>query len=177
MWRLVVQKIAMISLVCILTFSGVMALCPTARATVVRWVMEWCGTTIDYLYSGEQNPEVLPQYEISDLPEGYRETIRDTAPALVVVTYENLSGDTIYFDYSFMHQGSQTSFTLNDEDVCSVMVNQMPGQFFESNIPGNLNSLTWIDPDLNIHFTLDGNFGLKELLHMAESASLCKMTK
>lgn len=172
-WR----RAAVIFLVCILTFGGGMVFSPTARATVVRWVIEWHGNTITYLYTGEQNAEELPQYGVSGLPDGYVETGRDAAPGLVAVTYENQNGDVIYFDYSFMHQGSQTNFILNDDDVYNVTVNQMDGKFFKSRIPGNLSSLTWIDSDKNIQFSLDGNFGLEELLHIAKSVSLCKTPK
>lgn len=175
-WRRVIQKVAIISLVFILTFGGIMAFSPTARAAVVRWVMEWYGNNIDYLYTGEQNPELLPQYGICDLPDGYVETTRDIAPALVAVTYENHEGDIIYFDYSFMHQGSQTDFILNDDEVFDVQVNGMYGKFFRSHIPGNLSEVTWIDSEQNIQFTIGGSFEYDVLLHIAETVSLCKVT-
>lgn len=154
-----------------------MAISPTARATVIRWIVEWYENNIDYRYMGGQNKEALPQYEITELPDGYVETIRNVAPGLVAVTYENSEGDAIYFVYSFMHQGSQTNFILENEEVYDVMVNEMRGQFFESHSPESLNSLTWIDTDLNIQFNLDCRFGIEELLHMAESVFLCKVTK
>lgn len=175
-WQQAARRIAIILLICVLVFGGTMAFSPTARAAVVRWVMERYGNHITYLYTGEQNAEALPQYEITELPDGYVETERDTSPGLVSVTYENQDGDVIYFDYSFMHQGSQTIFILNEDDVCDVMVNHMDGQFFESHIPGNQNLLAWIDPGLNIHFTIGGCYDLDILLHMAESIYLYKMT-
>lgn len=174
-WRRALQKVAIISLICILTFGCIMMISPSARAAVVRWVVEWYGNTIDYLYSGEQNREFLTLYGISNLPEGYVETTRDIAPDLVAVTYENQDGDIIYFDYSFMHQGSQTSFILNDDDAIDVEINGMFGQFFESQILGNLNKLTWIDSEKNLQFTIGGCFEYDELLHMAETVSLCEM--
>jgi len=176
-WRRVLQRVAVISLACILTFSSIMALSPTARASVVRWVMEWYGNTINYLYTGEQNSELLPQYEISDLPCGFVETTRDIAPALVAVTYENHSGDIIFFDYSFMHQGSQTNFILNDDDVFDVQVNGMYGKFFRSHTSEKLSDVTWIDSEQNIQFTIGGCLEYDVILHMAETVSLCKTTK
>ena len=176
-WQQIARRAAIILITCIVTIGGIIAISPTARAAVVRWVVEWYENNIVYRYWGEQNTEELPQYEISGLPDGYVETARDTAPGLVAVTYEDQNGDVIYFDYSFMHQGAQTDFILTDDDVFDVMVNQMYGQFLESRIPGNLNSLTWIDSDENIQFSLDGNFRLEELLHIAESVSLCKTPK
>ncbi len=176
-WQQIVWRVAIVLLVFAVAFGGIMAISPTARAVAVRWVMEWYESNIVYRYMGEQNTDALPQYEITKLPDGYVETVRDTAPGLVAVTYENQMGDVIYFDYNFMHQGTQTDFILNEDSVFNVMVGQMNGQFIDSQIPGNLNTLTWLDSDMNIHFDLSGNFGLLELLHMAESLSLCEVTK
>ncbi len=176
-WQQIVQRAAIILIACVVAIGGIMAISPTARATVIRWIEEWYENIIDYRYTGGQNKEALPQYEITKLPDGYVETVRDTAPGLVAVTYENQMGDVIYFDYNFMHQGTQTDFILNEDSVFNVMVGQMNGQFIDSQIPGNLNTLTWLDSDVNIHFDLSGNFELLELLHMAENVSLCKVTK
>lgn len=176
-WQQIARRVAIILITCVVAIGGIIAISPTARAAVVRWVVEWYENNIVYQYWGEQNIEELPQYEISGLPDGYVETVRDIAPGLVAVTYENQNGNVIYFDYSFMHQGAQTDFVLNDDGVFDVMVNHMDGKFIESHIPGNFNSLTWIDPDLNIQFAVEGCFDFDSLLRMAESISLCKMLK
>ena len=94
--------------------------------------------------------------------------------SLVDVIYESPSGDVIWLSYVFMRQGALTSFDTKDANAFDVTVNQLPGTFFEARTPGNLNTLRWIDPDLNMHFTVDGCFDLDVLLHMAESISLCK---
>ncbi len=71
LWRRAAQRAAVILLMCILAFGGVMAFSPAARAGVIRWVMERYGNRIDFVYSGEQNREALPEYGIAELPEGY----------------------------------------------------------------------------------------------------------
>lgn len=73
-----------------------------------------------------------------------------------------------------MRQGALTSFDTSDADVFDVTVGQLSGTFFKARTPGNMNTLRWIDPDLNIHFSVDGCFDLDDLLHIAESVSLCK---
>ena len=174
LWRRAAQRAAVILLMCILAFGGVMAFSPAARAGVIRWVMERYGNRIDFVYSGEQNREALPEYGIAELPEGYVEKERYAAPGNVSVIYEDQNEDFIYLTYNYMHQGAQIYFTLNGDDVSDIMVGQMKGQFLESHVPGNSNCLTWIDEDKNIQFILDGNWGAVDLLHMAESVSLCK---
>lgn len=168
------RRVAVILLTCTVAFGGVMACSTTARAELVRWVMERYGNHIDFIYTGEQNPEPIPQYEISDLPEGFVETIRDITPSLVSIVYENQAGDVIYFTYNFMHQGGLSSFDTENADTFDIKVNQWDGMFFRSRTPGNLNTLTWIDSDQNMQFDIDGAFECDVLLHMADSISLCK---
>lgn len=174
LWRQAVRRAAVLLVVCGMTLAGAMAFSPAARTAMVRWVVERSGYDIDYIYAGEGSEEALPQYEITALPEGFVETERDVLPGLVDVIYESPSGDVIWLSYVFMRQGALTSFDTKDANAFDVTVNQLPGTFFEARTPGNLNTLRWIDPDLNMHFTVDGCFDLDVLLHMAESISLCK---
>ena len=154
--------------------AGAMAFSPAARMAMVRWVVERSGTDIDYVYSGEQSPEALPQYEITALPEGFVETERDIMPGLVDVIYENESGDILYLDYVYMQQGALRSFDTRDAEAFDVTVGQLSGTFFKARTPGNMNTLAWINPDLNIHFSIGGCFEMNDLLRIAESISLCK---
>ena len=173
-WKQIEQRVAVIFLVFILFFGGMMALSPTARATVVRWFMEWYENTINYLYIGDRNTEALPQYEIAELPDGFKEIDRNTAPELVEVTYENDQGDIIELGYVFMHQGTLSGFDVEDANVFEIQVNSQNGVYFEARSPGNLNTVTWIDANQNLQFMIDGCYQCDELLRMAESVSLCK---
>lgn len=176
-WQRVAHRAAIILLVCILAFGWIMAINPTARATVVRWVVEWYENTINYSYSGEQDTDVLPDYEIVELPDGYVEKKRNIAPVLAAVTYENLKGDAIYFDYVYMYQGAQTNFVLSEDNVFDTLVNGMEGKFLKSQTSEKMNRLTWIDTEANIQFTLSACMEYDALLRMAESVSLCKTLK
>ena len=75
-WKSALQKVAMILLVFTLSLGSLMAVSPTVRAAVVRWVTEWYETHVVYRFSGEQIADEMPQYEVTDLPEGYAETER-----------------------------------------------------------------------------------------------------
>lgn len=174
LWRQAVRRAAVFLVVCGMTLAGAMAFSPAARTAMVRWFVERSGNDIDYIYAGEGSEEALPQYEITALPEGFVETERDVLPGLVDVVYQDADGEVIYLSYTFMEQGALKSFDIADADIIDITVNRLSGTFFEARTPGNLNTLTWIDPDLNIHFTVDGCFDLTVLLHIAESVSLCK---
>lgn len=89
-------------MVCSLSLGTLMAVSPSVRAAVMNWVTEWYETHILYRYSGEQISGELPRYEITALPGGYAETERIEIPSALYVTYENVEGRRLYFDYIYI---------------------------------------------------------------------------
>lgn len=156
-----------------------MAVSPTVRATVVRWITEWYETHIVYRYSGEQITGEMPQYEITDLPEGYAEDERVNWPSYVSVVYQNKdTGKTIYLDCTYMQQGSASDYVTDGVEVVSVIVNGFSGQLFLTDDWENKwNTITWIDAERNLQFEIDANVNRDVILHMAESVSLVKTEK
>ena len=179
LWKNVVQKAAVILLVFSLSLGSLMAVSPTVRAAVVRWVTEWYETHIVYKYSGEQITGEMPQYEITDLPEGYIEDERVNWPSYVSVVYQNKDTDkTIYLDCTFMQQGSASDYVTDGVEVVPVTVNGLSGQLFLTDDWENKwNTITWIDAERNLQFEIDANVNRDVILHMAESVSLVKTEK
>ena len=176
LWKNVAQKAAVILLVFSLSLGSLMAVSPTVRAAVVRWVTEWYETHIVYRYSGEQITGEMPQYEITDLPEGYIEDERVNWPSYVSVVYQNKdTGKTIYLDCTYMQQGSASDYVTDGVEVESVIVNGFSGQLFLTDDWENKwNTITWIDAERNLQFEIDANVNRDVILHMAESVSLVK---
>ena len=176
LWKNVAQKAAVILLVFSLSLGSLMAVSPTVRAAVVRWVTEWYETHIVYRYSGEQIIGEMPQYEITDLPEGYIEDERVNWPSYVSVVYQNKDTDkTIYLDCTFMQQGSASDYVTDGVEVVPVTVNGLSGQLFLTDDWENKwNTITWIDAERNLQFEIDANVNRDVILHMAESVSLVK---
>ena len=179
LWKNVAQKIAVILLVFSLSLGSLMAVSPTVRAAVVRWVTEWYETHIVYRYSGEQITGEMPQYEITDLPEGYIEDERVNWPSYVSVVYQNKDTDkTIYLDCTFMQQGSASDYVTDGVEVVPVTVNGLSGQLFLTDDWENKwNTITWNDAERNLQFEIDANVNRDVILHMAESVSLVKTEK
>lgn len=173
-WKNVLQKVAVILLVFSLSLGSLMAVSPTVRATVVRWVTEWYETHIVYRYSGEDISGEMPYYEISGLPQGYTETIRDVYEASASVVYESLSGDMICFDYTYMQQGAANIIAPGDDEIIDVTVNGIQGQLFMPHDSEAAKTITWIDADSNIQFVVKAFCSETDILHMAESVSLVK---
>lgn len=176
LWKNVAQKIAVILLVFSLSLGSLMAVSPTVRAAVVRWVTEWYETHIVYRYSGEQITGEMPQYEIIDLPEGYIEDERVNWPSYVSVVYQNKdTGKTIYLDCTYMQQGSASDYVTDGVEVVPVTVNGLSGQLFLTDDWENKwNTITWNDAERNLQFEIDANVNRDVILHMAESVSLVK---
>ena len=178
-WKSALQKVAMILLVFTLSLGSLMAVSPTVRAAVVRWVTEWYETHIVYRYSGEQITGEMPQYEIIDLPEGYIEDERVNWPSYVSVVYQNKdTGKTIYLDCTYMQQGSASDYVTDGVEVVPVTVNGLSGQLFLTDDWENKwNTITWNDAERNLQFEIDANVNRDVILHMAESVSLVKTEK
>ena len=55
-----------------------------------------------------------------------------------------------------------------------VLINEHEGALFVPDDPQDMSSLTWIDPEENIQFTLNASLPKNDILHIAETVSLVK---
>ena len=181
LWKNVVQKAAVILLVFSLSLGSLMAVSPTVRAAVVRWVTEWYETHVVYRFSGEQLSGEMPQYEITDLPKGYVEDERVDWPTYISIIYRKANDENapwIYLRYVYMQQGTVNNIGTEGADIIPVTVNGIEGQLYLARNPDESDStITWIDPDKNIAFVVDAALDADSILHIAESVSLVKTEK
>lgn len=173
-WQSILQKVAIAFVACSLGLGSVMVVSSTARAAVLRWVTEWFETSVVFKYSGAQSIKQIPRYDIAEIPDGYFETDRIELASAVSVYYESENGGVICFDYNYMHQGSMTIMTMEDNNVSNTTVHGLDGVLFLPTETKGTTTLTWIDPELNIQFTIDTTLGVDSALHMAESVSEVK---
>ena len=181
LWKNVAQKAAVILLVFSLSLGSLMAVSPTVRAAVVRWVTEWYETHVVYRFSGEQLSGEMPKYEITDLPEGYVEDERVDWPTYISIIYRKANDENapwIYLRYVYMQQGTVNNIGTEGADIIPVTVNGIEGQLYLARNPDESDStITWIDPDKNIAFIVDAALDADSILHIAESVSLVKTEK
>ena len=176
LWKKVLQKVAIVLIVFSLSLGSLMAVSPNIRAAVVNWVTEWYETHITFRYLGTPTEDEMPEYTIGALPNGYAEvdSEREEWPDYICIVYRNeVSGKTIYFDYTRMTQGYVNDFEVNsDTATSSVLVNGMQGYLFqEKNWERQRSSITWIDSDKNLQFTKHAYLPQSRILQMAESVS------
>ena len=181
LWKNVAQKAAVILLVFSLSLGSLMAVSPTVRAAVVRWVTEWYETHVVYRFSGEQLSGEMPKYEITNLPEGYVEDERVDWPTYISIIYRKANDENapwIYLRYVYMQQGTVNNIGTEGADIIPVTVNGIEGQLYLARNPDESDStITWIDPDKNIAFIVDAALDADSILHIAECVSLVKTEK
>lgn len=170
-WKTALQRVAMILLAVSIGFGAIMVASPTARAAFVRWITEWYETHVTYRYTGEGVSGTMPQYEITELPEGYYEFERKETSNYTQVIYQNADNDKrIRLSYIYMQQGSATDFYVKDLEVVSIMVKGMVGGLYLSeDLETGDNTVTWIDEDAKLQFVVDAPFEQEVVLRIAES--------
>lgn len=178
-WKNIARRTAAVLLIVSIGFGSLLAVSPTVRAALLQWVTEWYETHITYRYTGEDMTGATPQYEITELPEGYAEAESERVewPDQMIIVYRNEeTGKAIYLDYVHMHQGAATDFVVEDAEILPVTVNGLDGRFFKTE-KGERNLVTWIDPEHGLQFTMEAPFDKTDILHIAESISLVNSTK
>lgn len=180
-WKNIARRTAAVLLIVSIGFGSLLAVSPAVRAAVNQWVIEWYETHITYRYTGEDMAGAMPQYEITELPEGYAEVESERIdwPEMVDIVYRNEeTGKTIYLNYMRMVQGSATCIAIEESEILEVTVNGLDGQlFWVADWENHRNAVTWSDPDRGLQFMVEANLDKTDILRMAESVSLVESAK
>ena len=178
-WHGAMKRVAVIFLALLISASVWLAVNEGARAAFINWVVEWYDTQIIYRFSGDPADDPyapLPRYEVTALPEGY-EPFKDEiiTPGSYDIGYVNADGDLFWFGYQRMEQGGVLAIQEDTENmtIYDVMVSGCKGWVYCSPDADQHNIIVWIDEESNLEFDLSGFFDKDELLHIAESVSLC----
>lgn len=172
-WKAIAQKVAVALLIASLGLGSVMVVSPTARAAVIRWVMELYETHIVYRFYGEPIGVKMPNYVIANLPENYVETDRVETDASLSLFYEDFNGGFICFDYIYMQQGAGAIMTT-EENVENVTVNGLQGQLYLPTDTRSVTTVVWIDPQVNMQFMIESALEPISVMELAESVCVAK---
>ena len=173
LWKAIARKAAVALLIASLGLGSVMAVSPTARAAVIRWVMELYETQIVYRFFGKDISGAMPQYGIEGLPDGYIETERIVHSASVSILYVLDTGDLVTLDYVYMQQGALAVIAPKDDTtVLTVKIGDFDGQAFVSQKATSAKTIAWVDTTANIQFIVKGFGEFESVLEWAESVTL-----
>ena len=178
--RRIRHRVASVFLAFLLGASIFLATNPEARAAFLAWVREVYENSVVYRFFGNASG-VLPRYEITWMPEGFvlvdEYTIDEDEIRFTYYIDESGSED-ISFQYSWMFDGTST-FIYNPNGVPSsekCEINGLKGDFYSAGDDSRMNTLTWIDEDRGIVFSIDSTLPKSDIIHIAESISLSNFT-
>ena len=129
-----------------------------------------------YRYAGDDMVGDLPEYTITELPEGYAENQEERIATQIQVSilYQSDTGYPITLHYIYIQQGAASQFVLDSTD--EVVIDNINGYeayiFVATDQENDSNAITWIDTQSNIQFTIQARLSTGDLLHIAESVSL-----
>lgn len=178
LWQKFLQKAAVFLLICSVTFGAVMATSPTVRATVIEWVVEWYETHVVYRFFGDSDLNGVPRYDITELPTGYN-SVGEVTRLIesVIVKYKNKEETAICLEYAQAENGSALIVNTENMEVSAIKVDGHYGYLYLSSNSQESNLIIWYDEQEKIQFMIDGFVTKEDLLKMADSVSLCKLTK
>lgn len=101
-------------------------------------MIELYETHITYRYTGDVINGMMPQYEITKLPEEYTECKEEQIEGTnyVGIVYRSETDDDIppiFFDYIYMQQGSASDQDIENKAILDVVVNGMEGHIYLPN--------------------------------------------
>ena len=123
----------------------------------------------------------IPEYTITELPEGYVENQEEriATPIQVSILYQSDTGYPITLHYIYLQQGAASQFVL--DSTADVVIDTVNGYeayiFVAADQENDSNAITWIDTQSNIQFTVQAQMSTDDFVHMAESVSLVETTK
>lgn len=169
-WARCLQSVAVFLLICSVAVGSIMVVSPTAHAAIITWVTEWYESSVIYRFLGEPTFTKMPQYEIVDLPFGYKETKMPVeSPNDVEILYENSEGEVIRFEYMRVEEGTAVEIETDSMDMIEIEDHDFWGHVYSSKDINQSNLITWFDEKEEIQFVIDGFFDAEKLLELAKS--------
>ena len=104
---------------------------------------------------------------------GYNEMLRRIEPEKIIcynTPFPEMQGNIVYVDYersSWRYMSYERNYKAEDLDAFKIGETYRPER----------DTITWIDTQSNIQFTVQAQMSTDDLVHMAESVSLVETTK
>ena len=153
------------------------ALNTEVRAAVVSWFTETFDTHMSFWFRGEE-PDVLPTFVLSDVPEKYvcvyDETLENSRTMLYLNPEDESDGFT--FSYGFIQDDAPLTVDYNGTDVAisEVLIHGCPGKLYMSVDADESHALIWIDESNEVVFSITSFLEPEAMLHIAEGVKLVK---
>lgn len=168
----IARRVASFALALLIGAGAWLTVDTDARAAFLTWVREVYEDSFIYRYFGEKQQEMLPDYDITDLPEGYSQTSVENDGNMCIKLYEN-SDRAFIFMYYQMQDGWEHIVSEKEADIdClwkEIEITGNPADLYYYKNETSASELIWINEKTGIVFHLTGFFTETDLINMAES--------
>ena len=173
--RQVRRRIAAALIALLIGVSVLMTISPQARANVRAWIKKTFGTYTQYWFQGEKGG-VLPEYELTWIPEGYEMVREEPLSKSRTLVYQRGDDETDAFvvDYSLAEKDSYLILdTLGFEyKVETVSVQGNHGELYVSQDETQSHCVIFLDEEKDVVFTVSAFLDPQDILHIAEGIKL-----
>lgn len=151
-----------------------------ARASMFEWIRQIYENSIVYKYIGEREVDILPEYELHYIPDGFTKAEEHKSEKQCVVLYFNdKTNKSIIFEYCLIDRSSVTSLqnAKANSDYEKLSIGNYNADFYYANASSDANSIVWFDDENGLMFRIDSNMDKQVILDIFESVTLVNPTK
>lgn len=180
-WKRFARSAVAAILVVLIGFSMLCAFNTEVRATVIGWFKKTFENYTTYWFNDNVEDDVIPEYDITWIPEGYELVFDETLPDTIMKLYQNPQNELEGFTFAcFKPQVDSpvTAETLGAQYIVEqVHINGNAGDLYISLDPNESHGLIWSDNSNQVAFTITSFLPPEVILHIAESVKLVNSTK
>lgn len=157
-------------LVILVSGGSILALSPTARASVFGWLFGQEGNVYSYTSMGSDKSDTMTKYDIPEIPDGYFlwQDILESTHGTVLYGEEE-TGNLLKIFFA-PNDGSGALFLVPEAATKStVQLGEITADFYLSESEDSGSSIVWVDPENDYLVSVDGFFSQEELIEMALS--------
>ncbi len=168
------RRAAAVFLATLIALGTWLAVDDNARAAVLRWFREVYENSIVYRFTGQEEAKVLPEFELTWIPEGYEQTYLHHSEISCDAIYGLPGSKTDVFVLSYCLMSESTNMTIGnvDEPGISVEVNGVVGYFYPGTEASPASTLAWVREDLGVLIYINSRLDEADVLHIASELKL-----
>lgn len=165
---------AAVFLAVIITLGAFLGVDTEAQAAFFGWARETYESSIVYRYTGKYDVDtVLPQVELTWVPEGYDILDQQRDETWGTYVYQNAHNDCFVFAYGIVSDNSFLELLPGGEFTCeAVTIGSMTGDLYLSVDGTDTNTLILTDNESQLYYLLDSTLERSVILRIAEGAKL-----
>lgn len=129
---------------------------------------------IEYRLSPDGDSSKLPEFELSYIPEGFKEiNVLNERDRISEYYLNTETGDSFLFEY--MQRTDDKDITFHTEMTSayeSIIIGDYEAYFYLTDDTFDKNNIVWFDESQNLYFTVSSNLEKSVILNIAEGVSL-----